>query len=571
MAAANEPPERHGPDGSGGPARPAGPGPADGRAGGAERPAGPVGPGGPAVLAVRDLTKRFPGVLALDGVDFAARAGEVHALVGENGAGKSTLIKVLTGVYRPDEGELTYRGAPASFATPLAAQQAGISTIYQEVNLIPLMSVARNLLLGREPRRRGGLIDFGRMHRESERMLLDYGVRVDVRRPLAELGVGAQQMVALARAVSAAGRTDVVVMDEPTSSLEPREVDTLFGVIERLRADGVAVVYVSHRLDELYAVCDTVTVLRDGRVVHTGPLAGLDRLRLVSLMLGREMGEVRAEGLTKFSGDHHEGAAEPVLRAEGLTRRHELHDVSLDVRPGEVVGLGGLLGSGRTETAKAIAGALPLGAGRVTVAGAPVRTGSTPAAIRAGISLLPEDRKSEGIVPGLSVRENIALAALPRMSRYGLVSEARIDAVVKTFVDRLRIKAASPHQKVAELSGGNQQKVLLARWLAMQPKVLLLDEPTRGIDVGAKAEVQKLVDELAEDGLGVLLISSDVEELIEGSDRVVVLRDGAVVGELTGDDVTEDRLMEAIAAAAEPGTAPDPAPRGARGEAAGHG
>ncbi|AUH44167.1 sugar ABC transporter ATP-binding protein [Streptomyces sp. CMB-StM0423] len=575
MAAANEPPERHEPGGPTGPARSAGPPPAEvqevpgaegdraPRDGAAERPA---------VLAVRDLTKRFPGVLALDGVDFTARAGEVHALVGENGAGKSTLIKVLTGVYQPDEGELAYRGERAAFATPLAAQQAGISTIYQEVNLIPLMSVARNLLLGREPRRRGGLIDFGRMHRESERMLLDYGVRVDVRRPLAELGVGAQQMVALARAVSAAGRTDVVVMDEPTSSLEPREVETLFGVIGRLRADGVAVVYVSHRLDELYTVCDAVTVLRDGRVVHTGPLAGLDRLRLVSLMLGREMGEVRAEGLTKFSGGHDGGAvAEPVLRAEGLTRRHELHDVSLTVRPGEVVGLGGLLGSGRTETAKAIAGALPLGAGRVTVAGTPVRTGSTPAAIRAGISLLPEDRKSEGIVPGLSVRENIALAALPRMSRYGLVSEARIDAVVETFVSRLRIKAASPHQKVGELSGGNQQKVLLARWLAMQPKVLLLDEPTRGIDVGAKAEVQKLVDELAEDGLGVLLISSDVEELIEGSDRVVVLRDGAVVGELTGDDVTEDRLMEAIAAAAEPGGDPDPAPRGAGAEAAGHG
>ncbi|MHA4816023.1 sugar ABC transporter ATP-binding protein [Streptomyces aculeolatus] len=597
MAAANEPPERHGPDGPGGPARPAGPPPADARdvrdgaptdaiPGARDREAGHtvrIGKDGrdgedgrdgaeqrPAVLSVRGLTKRFPGVLALDGVDFTARAGEVHALVGENGAGKSTLIKVLTGVYRPDEGELSYRGEPASFATPLAAQQAGISTIYQEVNLIPLMSVARNLLLGREPRRRGGLIDFGRMHRESERMLLDYGVRVDVRRPLAELGVGAQQMVALARAVSAAGRTDVVVMDEPTSSLEPREVETLFGVIGRLRADGVAVVYVSHRLDELYAVCDAVTVLRDGRLVHTGPLAGLDRLRLVSLMLGREMGEVRAEGLTKFTGDHGTGA-EPVLRAEGLTRRHELHDVSLEVRPGEVVGLGGLLGSGRTETAKAIAGALPLGAGRVTVAGAPVRTGSTPAAIRAGISLLPEDRKSEGIVPGLSVRENIALAALPRMSRYGLVSEARIDAVVETFVSRLRIKAASPHQKVGELSGGNQQKVLLARWLAMQPKVLLLDEPTRGIDVGAKAEVQKLVDELAEDGLGVLLISSDVEELIEGSDRVVVLRDGAVVGELTGDDVTEDRLMEAIAAAAEPGTAPAPAPGAAGAEAAGHG
>ncbi len=502
---------------------------------------------GAEALGVRGLTKRFPGVTALDAVHFTARAGEVHALVGENGAGKSTLIKVLTGVHHPDEGELLHHGEPVSFATPLAAQQAGISAIHQEVNLIPLMSVARNLHLGREPRTRFGLIDFTRMHREADRTLREYGVQVDVRRPLRELGVGAQQMVALARAVSVDAR--VVIMDEPTSSLEPREVETLFGVIRRLREQGIAVVYVSHRLEELYAVCDAVTVLRDGRVVHTGPLAETDRLTLVSLMLGRPLGEVRAEGVTKFTGAH-ATAQNPVLHAEGLSRRHQLHDISLEIRPGEVLGLGGLLGSGRSETAKAIAGALPLGAGRITVAGAPVRTGSTPAAIRAGISLLPEDRKAEGIVPGLSVRENIALAALPRLSRLGLVSDKRVDAVVDTFMRRLRIKASGPHQKVGELSGGNQQKVLLARWLAMHPKVLLLDEPTRGIDIGAKAEVQKLIDELADDGLAVLLISSDVEELIEGSDRVVVLRDGSVVGELSGDDVTEDRLMRAIAAAA---------------------
>lgn len=336
-------------------------------------------------------------------------------------------------------------------------------------------------------------------------------------------------------------------MDEPTSSLEPREVETLFSVIRRLRDEGIAVVYVSHRLDELYAVCDTVTVLRDGRRVHHGRLADLDRLSLVSTMLGRELGEVRSEGLTKFTGDHHATDTRPVLEATDLTVPHQLHGVSVSIRPGEVVGLGGLLGSGRTETAKAISGALRLSSGRVVVAGAPLRGGSTPAAIRAGVSLLPEDRKSEGIVPGLSVRENISLAVLPRLSRFGLVSEARVDSLVNTFVERLRIKASSPQQKVGELSGGNQQKVLLARWLAMNPKVLLLNEPTRGIDVGAKAEVQKLVDELAADGLGVLLISSDLEELIEGSDRVVVLKDGAVVGELTGDEVTEDKLMRTIA------------------------
>ncbi|MFR0355617.1 sugar ABC transporter ATP-binding protein [Streptomyces sediminimaris] len=497
------------------------------------------------MLSVNRLSKSFPGVRALSDVDFTARAGEVHALVGENGAGKSTLIKVLTGVYRPDAGEVTYDGEPVRFSTPLQAQQAGISTIYQEVNLVPLMSVARNLFLGREPLGRLGLIDFRRMHREADEALSRLGIRVDVRRPLRELGVGAQQMVALARAVAVDAR--VVIMDEPTSSLEPREVRTLFGVIRMLRGRGVAVVYVSHRMDELYEICDTVTVLRDGRLVHSGPLAGLDRLKLVAMMLGREIGEVRAEGMTKFSGSHGT-TAEPVLRAEGLTAGHRLREVSLSIRPGEVVGLGGLLGSGRSETAKAIAGALPTDAGRVTVAGAPVRAGSTAAAIRAGISLLPEDRKAEGIVPGLSVRENIALAALPALSRFGLVDDSRVDRIVETFMKRLRIKAAGPHQKVGELSGGNQQKVLLARWLALHPKVLLLDEPTRGIDVGAKAEVQALIDELADDGLAVLLISSDTEELIEGSDRVVVLKDGAVVRELTGDAVTEDELMRAIAA-----------------------
>lgn len=500
------------------------------------------------MLSVTGLTKTFPGARALDGVDFAANPGEVHALIGENGAGKSTLIKVLTGVYQPDAGEIVHDGRPVRFQTPLEAQHAGISTIYQEVNLVPLMSVARNLFLGREPRNRLGLIDFRRMHGEADEALRSLGLRVDVKRPLRTLGVGAQQMVALARAVSVDAR--VVIMDEPTSSLEPREVRTLFGVIRMLKERGIAVVYVSHRLDELYEVCDKVTVLRDGKVVHTGPIAELDRLRLVSLMLGREMGEVSSEGVTKFTGDHHAGR-EPVLSAQDLTVRHTLHQVSVEVRPGEVVGLGGLLGSGRSETAKAIAGALPPDSGKVVVAGSAVRTGSTPAAIRAGISLLPEDRKAEGIVPGLSVRENIALAALPGLSRFGLVDDAKVDRIVDTFMTRLRIKASGPHQKVGELSGGNQQKVLLARWLAMQPKVLLLDEPTRGIDVGAKAEVQGLIDELADEGLGVLLISSDMEELIEGSDRVVVLKDGAVIAELTGDDVTQDRLMHAIAAAPE--------------------
>jgi monosaccharide-transporting ATPase len=501
------------------------------------------------LLEASGIVKRFTGVLALDRVSVELAPGEVHALVGENGAGKSTLIKVITGVYRPDEGRLRLAGRPAGFAGPLDAQHAGIQAVHQEVGLVPGLSVARNLLLGREPRRLG-VLDVRRMHREAAGVLASYGIEVDVRRPLRSLGVGVQQMVALARAVSVDAR--VVVMDEPTSSLEPREVETLFDVVRRLRERGIAVIYVSHRLDELYRICDRVTVLRDGRVVHQGPLADLDRLRLVSLMLGRPVSDVRAEGVTKFSGAHDAAETVPVVEAHGLTRRHVLDGVSLAIRPGEVVGLGGLLGAGRTETAKAIAGALPLDGGRVTVAGRPLRRGSAAAATRAGVALLPEDRKSEGIIGTLSVRENIALAALPRLSRGGLVSEARIDRIVETFMRRLRIKAAGPHQRVAELSGGNQQKVLLARWLATEPKILLLDEPTRGIDVGAKAEVQALIDELAEDGLGVLLISADLEELVEGSDRVVVLKDGTVVGELSGGDVTEEHVMNAIAAHAHP-------------------
>jgi ribose transport system ATP-binding protein len=502
------------------------------------------------VLELVGGTKEFLGTRALDEVSFALRAGEVHALVGENGAGKSTLIKVLTGVYRPDSGELRRHGSAVSFTRPVQAQQAGISTIYQEVNLVPLRSVAGNVFLGREPRR-FGLIDWRATNAEAERLLTGLGIHLDVRRPVGTLGIGTQQMVALARAMST--EADVVIMDEPTSSLEPREVETLFSVIERLHAEGVAILYVSHRLDELYRICDRVTVLRDGRLVHTGPLAELPRIELVSMMLGRSVGEIRAHGATEFArsdatAGEHTAAAEPVLRAEHLTSTPRLTDVSVDVRPGEIVGLAGLLGSGRSETARAIVGAFPLDGGRVLLGGKPIPRGDVAAAVRAGISMLAEDRKADGIVPHLSVRENIVLAALPRLSRFGIVSRARQDRVVETFMTRLRITASSPDQPVVELSGGNQQKVLLARWLATEPTVLLLDEPTRGIDVGAKAEVQALVDELAEEGLAVLLISSDMEELVDGADRVVVLRDGGVVGELAGDDVTADNVLAAIAA-----------------------
>jgi ribose transport system ATP-binding protein len=486
-------------------------------------------------------------VSALDDVSLDLHSGEVHALVGENGAGKSTLIKVLTGVYRPDTGEVRYLGTPTTFASPRDAQAAGINTIYQEVNLVPTLSVAHNLFLGHEPVNRFGLVDFARMRREARSTLSRYGIEVDVRRRLGELGLGVQQMVAVARALSTDAR--VVIMDEPTSSLEPREVDLLIGVIEHLRRQDVAVLYVTHKLDEVFRVCQRVTVLRDGKRVHTGLVADTTRLRLVAMMLGRGVDEVRAHGVTSFGADHHARDGSPVLTATGLTRRPVLTGVSLDLHAGEVLGLAGLLGSGRSETAKAVFGAQPLDSGTVRVNGRAERRWSPGVAIRRGLAMLPEDRKAEGVVPDLSVRDNIVLAALPRLTTAGFLSERRQDALVDTFVRRLRIKVSHPGQKVRELSGGNQQKVLLARMLCLHPKVLLLDEPTRGIDVGAKAEIQGLIDELATEGLGVVLISSELEEIVEGADRVLVLRDGAVVGTLQGEAITEDQIMHTIAAA----------------------
>ena len=496
------------------------------------------------ILEVRRLTKRFPGVLALDDISFELFPGEGHALVGENGAGKSTLIKVMTGVYAPDEGQILFNGEEVSFSAPRESQEAGISTIYQEVNLIPLLSVAQNVFLGREPRNPFGLIDKSRMNREAAEILERYGIKADVTAPLRSLGLGVQQMVAIARAISVDARA--VIMDEPTSSLEAREVETLFRVIRQLREEGVGVIYVSHRLDELYEVCDRVTVLRDGRVAHTGKLGDLSRLELIAQMLGRELAEVEKEGATGF-GEEHEATGEPILEALALYQHPRLRDISFEVRPGEVVGLAGLLGAGRSETAKAIFGADPVDSGSLKVEGEDVKMGSPAAAIKAGIAFLPEDRKSEGIIPDLSVRENIVAAALPGLARAGIVSGKAQVELVEEFMQSLGIKASSPDQPVRELSGGNQQKVLLARWLCMNPKVLILDEPTRGIDVGAKAEIQKLVDDLAVKGLGVVLISSELDELTEGSDRVVALREGAMVGLLSKEDITEGNLMELLA------------------------
>lgn len=495
-------------------------------------------------LEVKGLIKEFPGVLALDEVSFDLRAGEVHALVGENGAGKSTLIKVVTGVYQPDAGDVTFLGEPVSFATPAEALAAGIATTYQEINLVRQLSVARNLWMGREPTR-WGLLDIKRMNDQAEEVLGRYGIEVDVRRSVATLGVGVQQMIAVVRAITADAR--VVILDEPTSSLEPREVERLFAMVAQLRNEGVGVVYVTHKLEEVFDLCDRVTVLRDGRRVHTGPTAELNRLQLVAAMLGRSISDVRARGVTLFDHESSIESERPVIRAVDLTRRGLLHEVSVAVRRGEILGLAGLLGSGRTETVKAIFGTQPIDAGRVEVGGRTIRRNSPGASINAGVGLLAEDRKEEGIIPTLSVRDNLILAALNHHSRFGFISRRKAARAADGYIARLRIKVRDAGQSIADLSGGNQQKVLIARLLCIQPRGLLLDEPTRGIDVGAKAEVQSLIGELADDGLAVILISSELQDVVEGSDRVLVLKDGAVVGALSNSMISESEIMDLIA------------------------
>jgi len=497
------------------------------------------------VLTAVDVSKHFGGVTALDRVSLGLLPGEVHALVGENGAGKSTLIKVLTGVYAPDDGDIRYRGESVTMRSPRAAWDMGISTTFQEITLVPLMSVARNLYLGNEPRTRWRLLAVSEMNRKATALLRRYGIDIDVRRPVVSFGAGVQQMIAIVRAVSTNARA--VILDEPTASLEPREVVQVFGMIKRLRTAGVALLFVSHNLDEVFEISDRITILRDGRCARTSLIADTTKLEVIATMLGRDIAEVRSTGRTSFTRGQ-EVLDGVVLDAVGLSRRHQLHDVSLSVRAGEVLGLAGLLGSGRSETVKAIFGTQRIDHGSVRVGGKRVRTGSPRSSLAAGTALLPEDRKAEGIVPTMSVRDNIVLMALPQVSRWGFISPGRVDRLVTAFIARLGIKTSGAGQNITQLSGGNQQKALLARLLCIEPRVLLLDEPTRGIDIGAKAEVQALIQQLADQGRGIVLISSELEDVVEGSTRVVVLNRGTVVGELDRDAIDEHKIMELMAA-----------------------
>jgi len=494
------------------------------------------------LLVMRDINKRFQGVQALSAASLEVEPGEIMALIGQNGAGKSTMIKVLTGAYRRDSGSILFAGQPIDFTSPQAAHRGGVSTIYQEINLVPFRSVAENVFLGRE-HRRYGLLDWGRMNAEAADLLRRFAVEIDVRRPLMEFSTAIQQMVAIARAVSF--KAQLVIMDEPTSSLDEREVAVLFDVMRRLRAEGVAVIFVGHRLDELYRVCDRVTVMRDGRTVMVSPMADIGKLNLIAAMLGRDLETVRAHS-TGFSAAH-AAAGEVVLSAEGLRIGRKVRDARIEVRERQIVGLAGLLGSGRTEVARAIFGADPPDAGTIEISGRPVSPQEPAEAIALGVGYCSEDRKADGIVPDMSVLENMTLGILPRLTSMGIVDEARQREIVDKFMKRLAIKASSAEQKIRELSGGNQQKVLLARWLCTDPKLLILDEPTRGIDVGAKAEIQALIRELADQGLGVLMISSELEEITEGADRVFVLSDGRTVTDLSHAEASAGAIIAAMA------------------------
>ncbi|MFW5471989.1 sugar ABC transporter ATP-binding protein [Knoellia sp. CPCC 206450] len=494
------------------------------------------------VISMSGIRMHFGQVKALDDVAFRLLPGEVHALMGENGAGKSTLIKVLTGVHRATSGTIHLDGVPVSFTGPADAQEHGVSTVYQEVNLCPNLSVAENILLGREPRRFGS-IDAAATRRRAAQLLTDMGLDIDPVSTLAEHPIAIQQLVAIARAVAVDAK--VLILDEPTSSLDQDEVAELFRIMRVLRAKGVAILFVSHFLEQVYEISDRMTVLRNGALVGEYETSDLSRIQLVSLMVGRELGELaEVERIAEQAAGN--ASEVPVIRATGLGRKGSVAPFDLHVNRGEVVGLAGLLGSGRTEVARLLFGADRADSGEIEVDGS-ARSIRTPrAAIAAGIAFCSEDRKGEGVIADLSIRDNIVLALQASRGWARPLPRRTKDEIVQKWITALDIRPANPDALVGRLSGGNQQKVLLARWLVTEPALLILDEPTRGIDVGAKAQIQKLVAELATQGMAVLYISAELEEVVRLSNRVVVMKDRAKVAELD-DTATVDEIMHLIA------------------------
>jgi len=493
------------------------------------------------IIALRDATKSYGAVRAARGVSLALHPGEVRALAGENGAGKSTLVRMLAGVQRPDSGSVEVDGEPVGFSGPADARDAGVAVIYQEPTLFPDLSVAENVMMGRHPLGALRRIDRRKLHRTVRELMTRLGVDLDPEEPVRGLSIADQQIIEIAKALSFDAR--VLIMDEPTAALSGNEVERLFGVVRTLSRRGAAVLFISHRLDEIFTICTTVTVLRDGEVTHDGPTAELDTDGLVRRMVGRELSALFPKQATTIGG--------PVLKAQRLTREGVFTDVSFEVRRGEIVALAGLVGAGRSEVARGIFGIDKLDAGHVEIDGVKLKNGSPAAAMRAGVGLVPEDRRQQGLVMELSIERNVGLTRLHALrTSLGVIGRGREAALAADWATKLQLKFGRLSDPVAFLSGGNQQKVVLGKWLATNPKLLIIDEPTRGIDVGTKAEVHRLMSELAGQGLAVLMISSELPEVLGMADRVLVMHEGRLARELSRAEADEESVVRAATGAA---------------------
>ena len=501
------------------------------------------------ILTMRQITKHFPGVVALSNVDFTLRSGEIHALMGENGAGKSTLIKVLTGVEEFETGEIKIEGRdePIINKFPQDAQSKGISTVYQEINLCPNLSVAENLFIGREPMK-FGRIDWKTMNKKSGEILGKYNLHIDVTKALENYSVAIQQMIAIARAVDISAK--VLILDEPTSSLDEQEVEQLFQIMRQLKSEGIGIIFVTHFLEQVYAVCDRITVLRNGALVGEYDVETLPRVQLVAKMMGKDFDDLAAIKKKKEYSDI-VSDKERVIEAKGLGVTGSIKPFDLVIHKGEVIGLSGLLGSGRSELARSIYGADKTDQGELFMAGKRLLVGAPIDAMKSGMGYLPEDRKEEGIIADLSVRENIIISLQAKRGMFKILSKKEQEEFTDKYIDILQIKTKDREVPVKQLSGGNQQKVILGRWLLTNPDFLILDEPTRGIDVGTKTEIQKLVLDLAKEGKTVMFISSEIEEMIRTCNRMVILRDRSKVGELEEEELTQESIMKAIAGGGE--------------------
>lgn len=494
------------------------------------------------ILKVTNLSKSFPGVKALTSIDFDLREGEIHGLMGENGAGKSTLIKVITGFYKKDDGDIFYDGERVDFGSPNDAVKHGISTVYQEINLIPLLSVAENIFLGRQPMKaRGGGIDWKVLYRKAEGAIGKLDLDIDITLPLNTYSVAIQQMVSIARALDISAK--ILILDEPTSSLDAVEVEQLFGIMRRLREEGLSIIFITHFLDQVFDITDRITVLRNGRKVGIYETDTLSRIDLISSMLGKDLEDLDSSQWRKDTGS----PGEEYVSLKKMSKQGYIEEFDLSIRKGEVLGLAGLLGSGRTEIAKLLFGIVKPDIGKIMIEGRVSSLNGPKGAIKAGMGFCPEDRKEVGIVPELSVRDNIILALQARRGVFRFLNRKSRNEITQSFIESLNIITPGAEQQVKNLSGGNQQKVVLARWLAANPQLLILDEPTRGIDIGSKVEIQKKIIELREKGMAILFISSELDEVVRCSTKIAVLRDRRKIKELSGADINEKTIMQTIA------------------------